>query len=449
MTNMRRAFPYSLFPCVAVLLSSIAPRAMAQTRGQGNPCEPGDGLREIVYDANQGVCWLADANFAASEEGKRIQGEMGVTGVQDNGMMDYPTAQVWVAALNAHNNGQGYLGHNNWQLPASPMLDSTCGSQGPQGASCGALCRGNALGNLYYVGLQQIFPANVDPSFSATVWPFRNLQLAYYWTQAPGGLNGIKVFSFASGQADATTTRDSFYYVLPMVPSQFGPIVGNDGKAPTCPTGSNVVLYTDGPAAYRAVYDCVTGNTWLADANLAATEALGITSHDQIVEPRPWPAPNPITLTPAPIQGGAMLYTTATQWVAALNAVDNGPGDTPGYLGSNHWQLPDVTPQANDLLNLFTDLNLTAQDVSRFRVQRPFGPFVNLQPFFYWEQCVSRPIDFQYPQFAVGAQACASGNAPPGQSNQMNYDFTFGYGIQATDAYFLKDFVMVYYPAPL
>jgi len=53
---------------------------------------------------------------------------MGVVGIQQNGMMDYPTAQAWVRALNAYNNGQGYLGHTNWQLPASPMLDSSCGS---------------------------------------------------------------------------------------------------------------------------------------------------------------------------------------------------------------------------------------------------------------------------------------------------------------------------------
>ena len=144
-----------------------------------------------------------------------------------------------------------------------------------------------------------------------------------------------------------------------------------------------------------------------------------------------------------------MLFSTANQWVTALNSVDNGPSNPPGYLGSNNWQLPNVTAQSNDLLNLYVDLNLTSQDVSHFRVHGRFGPFKNLQPFFYWEQCVPQPVDFQYPQFAQGAQACMNGNAPPGQSNQMNYDFTFGYGLQATDVYSPKYFVMVYYPARL
>ncbi len=443
MTNFR---PFC-FGCGAVLLAGMASQAIAQHLLQPNPCEPKDA--RVVYDANQGVCWLADANFAAHEEGKKIQAEMGVTDIQANGMMDYPTAQSWVAALNAYNQGQGYLGHNNWQLPASPLLDSTCGSLGPQGASFGALCQGNGLGSLYYAGLQQIFPGNVAPSFGATVGPIQNLQIAYYWTQADGGLNGIKVFSFASGQGDATTTRDSFYYVLPMVPSQFGPIVDGDGKVPDCGAGAKVVVYTDGPAANQAVFDCVTGKTWLANANLAASNALGITADDQILEPRPWPSPNPITLTLAPIQQGAMLFATAGEWVAALNAVDNGPGRPPGYLGSNKWQLPNVTTQANDLLELYQDLSPTSHDVAHFQVRGTFGPFADLQPFFYWEQCVPQPINFQYPQFDRGAQACLGGNAPPGErSNQMNYDFTFGYGLQATDAYFLKYFVMVYYPAP-
>jgi hypothetical protein len=36
--------------------------------------------------------------------------------------MSYPAATAWVNAKNAAN----YLGHNNWQLPASPNVDPTC-----------------------------------------------------------------------------------------------------------------------------------------------------------------------------------------------------------------------------------------------------------------------------------------------------------------------------------
>jgi hypothetical protein len=238
---------------------------------------------QVVYDTNAHVYWLADANFAASLEGRRIQTEMGVTGIGLNGTMDYPTARKWVQALNAYDHGAGWLGHHDWRLPASPMKDTTCGAMGPQGASFGALCQDNLLGKLYYVGLGRTFPESVAPDFNATVEPFRNLQLSYYWTAASGGLAGKKIFSFASGSADATTTVDSFYYVLPMVPRASGPI---GGSAPRCPTPAAVVPYTDGPAANQAVYECNTGSSWPANANLAALDAFGLTGEAAGIEER-------------------------------------------------------------------------------------------------------------------------------------------------------------------
>jgi hypothetical protein len=120
---------------------------------------------QIVYDSNNRVYWLADANFAASAEGQKIAQEMGVGGIGANGTMDYPTAQQWVKALNDYDHGSGWLGHNDWQLPASPVKDPSCGALGPQGASFGGLCQGNPLGNLYYVGLNRMLPDNVVPIF--------------------------------------------------------------------------------------------------------------------------------------------------------------------------------------------------------------------------------------------------------------------------------------------
>jgi hypothetical protein len=389
---------------------------------------------QVVYDSNNRVYWLADANFAASPEGRKIQGEMGVTGIGPNGTMDYPTAQKWVHALNAYDHGVGWLGHHNWTLPASPMRDPTCGAMGPQGASFGGLCQGNALGKLYYVGLNRMLPDNVAPHFSATVGPFENMTLSYYWTAASGGLAGKRIFSFASGMADATTTSDSYYYVLPVVPQTYGPI---GGERPRCPAGSAVVLYTEGPAANQAVYDCSTGDSWPANANLAASNAFGLTGNVAagIEERRPYPRPpHPTRITAPEISGGAMLWETATRWVAAMNAFDHGAG----YLGSNHWQLPDSPP---DLRTLFRNLKLDSGD-PRLMADGSVGPFRNLQPFFYWEECAPDP------KGSGGSSAdCAEGNAPSGRSdNQMDYDFTFGYGIQGTDAASLKYFVMVYYP---
>src|SRR5579862_2354539 len=104
-----------------VLTASTGP-LIAQT----NPCsstQPVSTLglapvaqAAIVYDPNQSVCWLANSNLAASAS---VQTSLGVSGIDPNGAMDYATALRWVAALNTANNGAGYLGHNNWQLPTA------------------------------------------------------------------------------------------------------------------------------------------------------------------------------------------------------------------------------------------------------------------------------------------------------------------------------------------
>lgn len=421
----------NLFPVIFPVLAFMIPfpvHAQAESHETKGLTTQDGG--QIVYDSNNRVIWLADANFAASEEGRKIAREMGVSGIGQNVTMDYTTAKEWVSALNRCNNGSGWLNHNDWQLPASPMKDPTCGALGPQGASFDGLCRGNELGNLYYVGLNLMFPDNVVPAFGATVGLFENMQVSYYWTAADGGLHGKKVFSFASGMADATTIGDSYYYVLAMVPEQFGPI---GGEAPQSPDHSGLVLYNQGPAKGKAVYDYATGISWLVNGNLAASESFGLTGEVSIEEKRPYPRPGHPTLIKAPlISGGAMLWETATRWIEAMN--------TEGYAGSIHWQLPDSPVQ---LRALFQHLGLISGDV-RLMVKENVGPFRNLQPFFYWEKCApglngtgGTSID------------CENGNAPPGKGTppqQMNYDFTFGYGIQATDVHSLKYFVMVCYP---
>ena len=125
-----------------------------------------------------------------------------------------------------------------------------------------------------------------------------------------------------------------------------------------------------------------------------------------------------------------MLWQTANRWVGAMREAE--------YLQSKNWRLPD---SPDDLRTLFENLKLSSGD-ARLMVQGKAGPFQNLQPFFYWEECVPNLN-------GTGGTSpdCEAGNAPPGRAGrQMNYDFTFGYGIQSTDLYALKYFVMVYYP---
>ncbi len=407
MTTLRSAFAWVLPSFGVVLLFGAASVAAAQVNGPANPCAPGGGPGRTIYDGNQGVCWLADANLAGDPAARAA---LGVAGVDPNGTMDFATAQKWVAALNAYNNGAGYLGHNNWQLPVAPLEDHTCAAEGPGGGSFGPECTGSAMGNLYYVGLDRSYPDSVaPPGFGARVAPLLGVRLSYYW--AFSSSNGNQdVFSFANGIQGGVTTKYPDYYVLPMV-------AGAIGQPPSCPPGSGVVPYRHGPAAGKAVYDCVTGYTWPTDANLAARHNFGVTGSTTIV------GLNNTVVTPPLIDDGRMLFDTAGPWIQALNDGQ--------YLGSANWQLPEA---AADLKTLFQDLGLAKGDSRVVRTGHT-GPFQDLQPFYYW--------GCQRDQSGSSRSPC-TGYAPGG----LQWTFNFDDGFQGTAETIQRFFVMVYYPAP-
>jgi uncharacterized protein (TIGR03437 family) len=404
-----------------LLAASTGGIAFAQT----NPCQttqpvatlgstPG-AQAAIVYDPNQNVCWLANANLGGDPN---LRASLGVTGINPNGTMDYATALRWVVALNALNGGAGYLGHNNWQLPAAPMVDHTCADTGTFGGSFGPQCTGSALGNLYSVGLKQTFPASVAPGFAASVAPLHNLKESYYWAaQNNGGTSGTsnggqETFSFANGIQGGNTINDTYFYVLPMV-------AGAIGTPPSCPaSGASVVPYTSGPASGSAVFDCNTRYTWLADANLAASNPFGITGNLTVNS-------GAHAISAPKISGGAMLYATATQWIQAMNSSQ--------YLGSSAWQIAATSKVLQDLL---TDMNLGSGD-ARLVATGTVGPFQNLQPFFYWA-C-------QRDQSGNSQSPC-TGYAPADGSSQLQWSYNFDFGFQPTSSLVQKFFVMVYYP---
>jgi len=366
---------------------------------------------QIVYDPNQSVCWLANADLAGDPEMRKA---FGVNGINPNGTMDYVTAQKWVAALNAYHNGAGYLDHNNWQLPAAPLVDSSCANTGPGGGSFGPLCSASALSNLYSLGLNLSFPSSVAPGFGATVAPIHNLKSSYYWarenTGSAGGAGsgGQEVYSFAGGMQGGVTTKDNYFYALPMIP---GPL----GTPPSCsPGGPTVIPYSAPPAAGNAVYDCKTGYTWAADANLAASNTFGIAGSVSI------PASSRAITAPS-ISAGAMLFDTATQWIQAMNNTRR--------LGSSAWQLPATSKVLQELL---TDLNLEPGD-SRLMSTAASGPFTNLQPFYYWGCQRSQSGNSQSP---------CTGYAP----SDLQWSFNFDAGFQPTSSLIQQFFVTVYYP---
>lgn len=371
---------------------------------------------QIVYDSNQNVYWLADANLAGNSEMRKMLGA--TLKINPDGTMDYQTALEWVQALNSYSGKKGYLGHNNWQLPVTPARDKTCSSLNVD--NFGATCTGSALGNLYTVGLGKIFPDSVVPDFSATISPFEHVQPSLYWT-LDTNTGGEVTFSFLTDIKAANTPKYNYMHVLATIPGAI------DGAAPA---GSGVVAYTSGKAKGKAVYDATVsgGRTWVLDANLARSNQFGIKGTTTI-----YSKVNRQTLTvPLIDKDGAMLFDTAsdpkTGWIAAMN--------TDNYAGANTWSLPHYA----DLQTLFTDLKLQSAD-SRLVYQGAAGPFQHLQPFFYWA-C-------QRDQNGNSQSPCNPGLNPPSSGTMsMAWSFNFDNGFEGTSATTKPFYVMVYYPAP-
>jgi hypothetical protein len=358
-----------------------------------------------VYDAANKVHWLANGNLAATEQfGLPICGNSNtVPCVNANGSMSYQAAVAWVAGMNAAH----YLGHADWQLPTTPLNDSSCSSRGPGGGNFGYNCVNSAMGSLYSNVLHLKEPDTAVPIPAKKVGPFRNFQPYLYWSETGYSrvAHGFYSFSFDTGHL-GSNVDDHYMYVLPMV----------EGKIPGSysPTGlGGLRVSADG----QTVYDPAAGVTWLANTDLAKTEPFGA----QCVEADGVRCINP---------DGSMSHTTAEQWIAGMNNYKAGSG----WLGQTDWELPPTT--AADVL--------CEQDSSGFGctnsplgelfyhqlglkegesvIQTPdihVGPFHNLQPYLYWS-CVGAP-DGQGP--------CTS-DAP---ASGFEFSFSFGNGFEGTD----------------
>jgi hypothetical protein len=414
---------------------------------QGNTPWPGtDGLWLVeggsamfhdwtVYDENLGVCWLSDANLAGDPAVVKMLmpylkacNKDSVPTINPDGTMDYPTAQVWVCALNAY----GWLNQHHWQLPATQPVDSTCSSFDV--GNFGIQCKGSALSNLYYVGLRQLYPNSVEPSRITVVFPlvapFFGLQPGLYWTSDMNN-GGQATFSFNTGQTFGNTTEYNLFHVLPMTQDCLGGLPSNIDVV--CGTPSNgaamVVPYVSGDGAGKAVYDTKTGISWPWYANLAAFNNFGVTTPTSGTSTTTGLPVNGATVTvPAVDDYGHVYFPFVDTWIAAINSKT--------YAGSSNWTLPHEA----DLQTLHDDLGLTPGD-ARFEDPVIPIPFFTLQPGFYWA-CVNNPND--------APESCdKSLNAPQQGQTMMEYSFNFDDGFLGTDQYDKQFYVMVYYiPAP-
>lgn len=346
-----------------------------------------------VYDTANSISWLADFNLAASNRfGLPIctTTSSTVPCVNPSGSMNWVGVVAWVAAMNAAN----YLGHSNWQIPTTPLVDEGCGAVGPQKDSFGSNCALNALGSLYYDALGLTFPNTAVPIPNSKVGPFSNLQPYFYWSQSSDGGLGQSVFSFGAGSQGGNTSNN-FQYVLPMIA----------GKIPETPAASGMGLQVN-PGG-QTVYDPIGDVTWLANANVAATNTFGLPD-----------CTRPTTSSICVAQDGSMNLASAMQLIANMNA-SNGAG----YLGQTNWELPpsnascpsyNCADSGNPMGILYYDqfgLSATTPVVATPNIA--VGPFHNLQPYIYWScqaVAIQDPCDGVGPNMGIAEWAFSFGN---------------------------------------
>ncbi|HLW76356.1 MAG TPA: hypothetical protein VKS01_05210 [Bryobacteraceae bacterium] len=371
--------------------------------GAGTLTLSADGL--TIYDSANNITWLADGNLAASNRfGLPVcAGSNSQPCVNASGSMNYPSAAAWVAAMNA----ASYLGNSDWQVPTTPITDRGCTKVGPNGGSFGYGCTASAFGSLYYNGLRINAPNTAVPIPSNSLGPFNNVQPYLYWSQTSMGSSGNGAFSFDTGWQGANTLTHVMY-LWPMIP----------GKLAGTPAAGNGLEVNPGGAT---VYDPQSNVTWVANANLAASNSMGLPPCQSATSPS-------ICVN---LDGGLNL-DSANQFIANMNST--------GYLGQKNWQTPAVDANcsgfncggnASPMGELFyKQFGLSAGAAAVATPNIAVGPFHNIQPYLYWT-C----------QGAAIQNACEAA----GPVANQEWSFSFGNGFEGTDILPNELFVTAYF----
>jgi hypothetical protein len=202
-----------------VPLNHLYVLAVIKGKLPGTPPAAGNGLQanpggQTVYDPVAQITWLADANLAAKQT-------FGVVGINPDGSMEHPAALEWVAAMNKADQGRGYLGQRNWQLPETGPPDPSCSLKGTTGYDC----TGSAMGALFYKQLGLHRGESVVAVPDAKVGPFHNIQPYLYWAceaetaispcRSNGPADGFEWnFSFGNGFEGTNLLANDLYVLV-------------------------------------------------------------------------------------------------------------------------------------------------------------------------------------------------------------------------------------------
>jgi hypothetical protein len=412
---------------VAALAFAGSARLSAQDNGSGNPPVRFIPEGETVYDIVNHVTWLVEGNLAKTlPDGTNVLFGLTVCKTPTteptnacanaDGSMSYTSALAWILGMNA----ASYQGHQTWQLPTAPLKDHGCTGVGPAPFREGFAfdCDAGALGYLYYTAFGLKAPNTAVPIPPNTVGPFINFQPNLYWSGSPGGglTCTIGNFSFGSGAQSGGCGGD-YADVLPMI----------QGKAPgiMSATGKGLEVNSDG----TLVYDPETHDTWLADADLAASNRFGLAPCKTPTKPQPCVAAN-----------GAMNYYSATQYILAMNEFDGGTG----YLHHTDWVLPPIDAgcptygcggDSNPMGNLYySQLKLVAGKPVVTVPDIAIGPFEDLQPFPYWS-CLADTIQ----------DDCEPAKLSTEPSRNSEWGFSFATGFLGTARETANHYVTAYF----
>lgn len=185
----------------------------------------GDGL---VYDNVLDITWMQDAALAASVD-------FGVTGIQDDGTMDWNTGVKWIEAMNQVN----YLGFKQWRMPTVEPVNGSffqysVSYDGSTDKGFNNYSVSNELSHLWYSSLGNIgtcTTANPTGTLASDciqspygTWglkstgPFSNLVEWRYWTGVKNTENNSRAFDFdTTGGRTGTGTIDGAFYVWAVI----------------------------------------------------------------------------------------------------------------------------------------------------------------------------------------------------------------------------------------
>lgn len=200
------------------LAASVSGQGTWETTLQGRlPVTPGETDYQAYYDTDLNVTWVADANLAAT------------LGYSIAGLMDWATARAFVDSLN----GYGYLGADNWRLPALTDTGDPGCVFGWAGTDCGwnVDTSYSEMAHMFYdtLGNNALADPTGNVGFGCSPFaprclnnegPFRDIQTEvghFYWSGTEYAPDTSRAWGFnfyVGGQGDGSKANFNWAWVV-------------------------------------------------------------------------------------------------------------------------------------------------------------------------------------------------------------------------------------------